>query len=149
MTHVRMSDHFEAPIERVFDLALDFMRYPEWNVNYVEVKEITGPTDRLGTRIHATLKMAGRLLDSWTEIKEIERPTHIRVEGLASGSLDYRFTPDETGTKAAFEFDYELSPGIVTQIADRLFIERSVERDLRHSLDNWKAFLAANAPVLA
>ena len=110
MTHVRMSDHFDAPIERVFDLAIDFTRYPEWNVNYVEVKEVTGPTDRPGTRIHATLKLAGRLLDSWTEIKEIERPTHIRFEGLTSGSLDYQFTPDGTGTKAEFEFDYELSP---------------------------------------
>lgn len=152
MTHVRMSAHFEAPIERVFELASDFKRYPEWNVNYTEVKEITGPTDQVGTRVHSVIKVFGRLMDGWGEIVEVERPHLLKLTGSDAGgsfTLVYRFTPDTTGTKAEFEFDYELPAGILGHIVDRLFVERAVERDLEHSLANAKAFIETKAPVLA
>ena len=34
-------------------------------------------------------------------------------------------------------------------IADKLFVERSIERALRHSLENFKAFVEEKVPILA
>ena len=51
MTTVKLTMHFDAPIERVFELGTDFKRYPEWNTAYSEIKEVIGPPDKLGTRI--------------------------------------------------------------------------------------------------
>ena len=77
MTQVRISAHLDAPIDRVFELATDFKRYPEWNVNYVEVLQVLGPTSHLGTRIEATMKLLDRKLEGWSEIVEIDQPRRL------------------------------------------------------------------------
>ena len=46
------------------------------------------------------------------------------------------------------DIEYELPPGIIGQIADRLFVERAVERDLRHSIENFTALVEAEVPQL-
>ena len=58
-------------------------------------------------------------------------------------------TPIGTGTEVVLEVDYELPAGIFGKVADKLFIERAVERDLRHSIENFKAFIEVKEPVLA
>ena len=50
---------------------------------------------------------------------------------------------------ASPEVDCGLPAGTLDPIADKLFIERAAERDLRHSLENVKALLEAREPVLA
>ena len=46
--------------------------------------------------------------------------------------------PSGGGTRAAVEVDYQLPAGFLGEVANRLFIERSVERDVRHTLENLK-----------
>lgn len=152
MTQVRISAHLDAPIDRVFELATDFKRYPEWNVNYVEVPEVLGPTRQLGTRIETTTKLLDRRLEGWSEITEIDVPRHIKLSGSGKEggklSVEYRFTPVGMTTDAEVEIEYELPAGPFGKVLDRLFIERAVERDLRHSMENFKAFVEVPEPVL-
>ena len=63
MTHVRMTAHFDAPIEQVFALAIDRIRLPEWNVSSDDAPEVSGPVDKVGTRIHGTVKLLGRKME--------------------------------------------------------------------------------------
>ena len=143
MTHVAMSTRYEAPIERVFEFASDFKRYPEWNVNYVTVDQVTGPV-QVGTKIHGVLKVLGKQIPGWGEIVEVEAPRLLKMRSENEdgwNEIVYRFSPEPTGTKAEFEFEYELKPGLFGAIADKLFIERTIERDLRHSMENSKAFV--------
>jgi uncharacterized protein YndB with AHSA1/START domain len=151
MSHLTITAQFDAPIERVFALGIDFTRYPEWNVTYPEIKEVVGAPDKVGTRIHATTRFLGRSMDSWGEIVGIDPPRLLRMSGSSAegGRLDlaYRLTPKGTGTELVIEADYELPAGIFGKLADKLFIERAVERDLRHSLDNFGAFLALREPT--
>lgn len=153
MTQLRMTAHYEAPIERVFALGTDFARYPEWNVAYTEIKEVVGPPDQIGTRIHAVMRFLGRTMDGWGELVEFDPPRRFRISGTSTdgGKLDivYRLTPLGTGTELVIEAEYELPAGVFGKIADKLFIERAVERDLRHSLENFRAFVEAKEPVLA
>ena len=152
MNQLRFTEHFEAPIEQVFELAMDYKRIPEWNVSYVAVDEVTGPPDKVGTRIHATMRLLGRTMEGWAEVVEFERPRLIKLAGASSqgGTLTttYRFLPKDTGTDLEILAEYEL-PGIFGQVADKLFVQKAIERDVRHSLENFKAFVEVKTPVLA
>lgn len=152
MTNVRITAHFDAPVQRVFDLATDYSRYPEWNVSYEDIKQVTGPVDKVGTKIHSVMKILGRKMEGWGELVEIDRPRFIKISGtgLEGGRLTYsqRLTPAASGTDLEFECEYELPAGILGHIADRLFVEKAVERDLHHSMENFKALVEAKMPVL-
>jgi uncharacterized protein YndB with AHSA1/START domain len=151
MAHLRMTAHYDAPIEKVFDLAVDYARYPEWNVSYEQVMEVEGPPAQVGTRFHGKMKLMGRTMEGWGEVTEVDRPRLLKVTGSGSGggvTTLYRFTTVEDGTDAELEVDYQLPAGLFGKVADKLFIERTVERDLRHSLENFKAFVEEKpAPV--
>lgn len=152
MNQLRFTEHFEAPIEQVFELAIDYKRLPEWNVSYLAVDEVTGPPDKVGTRIHATMRVLGRTMEGWAEVVEVERPRFIKLAGTSTqgGALTstYRFLPVETGTDVEIVAEYEL-PGIFGSVADKLFVQKAIERDVRHSLENYKAFVEVKAPVPA
>jgi uncharacterized membrane protein len=152
MAHIRVVDRYEVPVERIYELALDWKRYPEWNVTYPEVKEVIGPVDKVGTKVHVTTRFLGRQFDVWGEIVEIEPLRMVKLAGTGpEGSyttITYRWTPVEGGTECVIEADYQLPAGLFGQIADKLFIEKAVERDIRHSIENFKALLEAKVPVL-
>jgi uncharacterized membrane protein len=152
MNQLRFTEHFDAPVERVFELAIDFKRLPEWNVSYVEVDEVTGPPDKVGTKVHATMRLLGRTMSGWAEIVQIERPQLVKLTGTSTqgGSLTttYRFAPSGTGTNIEILAEYEL-PGIFGAVADKLFLQKAIERDVRHSIENFKAFVELKTPVLA
>jgi uncharacterized membrane protein len=150
MTHVRLTAHYDAPIERVFDLAADYKRYPEWNVAYEEMLEVDGPPDKVGTRMHGVIRLLGRKMEGWGEVSEVDRPRLLKITSTRTdGSLTtvYRFTQSDPGTDAVLEIEYELPGGLFGKMADKLFIERAVERDLRHSLENFKAFVETTSPL--
>jgi len=81
MAHLRKTAHYDAPIEKVFDLAVDYARYPEWNVSYEAVMEVVGPPDQVGTRFHGEMKLMGRKMEGWGEVTEVDRPNLLKVTG--------------------------------------------------------------------
>jgi hypothetical protein len=117
------------------------------------VKEIVGPPDVVGTKIRSVMKVLGRPIEGWGEIVEIEKPRLLKLVGTGDqgGKLTqiYRLTPVTSGTDVEIEVEYELPAGFLGQIVDKLFVEKTIERDLRHTVENFKAFLEAKVPVLA
>ena len=55
--------------------------------------------------------------------------------------------PSGDGTRAGVDVDYQLPAGFLGEVAMRLFIERSVERDVRHTLENLKGLVESEAPT--
>ena len=153
MSHLQLTQHIDAPVERVWELGIDFKRYPEWNVSYTDVREIQGPPDKVGTRIHSEMRLLGRKMHGWAEIIEVEPLRLMKITGTSEegGKLTYtnRATPVAGGTDLETEVDYEVPFGIFGQIVDKLFVERTVERDLRHSMENFKALAEAKVPAPA
>ena len=152
MSQVRMTARFDAPIDRVFELGTEFKRFPEWNVSYNEVKEVTGPTDQVGTRIVAVMQVLGAFVQGTAEIVEVDRPRTLKLigKGDTGGTMEtmYHFTPTASGTELTIVIDYELPAGILGHLADKLFVENAIERAVKHSLENFKALVEARAPVL-
>ena len=97
------------------------------------------------------MKVLGKPIEGTTEIVEIEKPRLIKLVGTSpqGGSLKalYRLTPVGMGTDLVVEFEYELPPQFYT-LFEKPFVEKTVERELRHTLENFKAFVEVKTPVL-
>jgi uncharacterized protein YndB with AHSA1/START domain len=153
MPHISLNAHFDAPIERVFELGTDFKRYPEWNVTYREIKEIAPEPVRVGTRIHLAATTLGQTREGWDEVVEFDPPRLLKVTGTRGDQTKVtiidRATPVPNGTDMVIEVEYELGRDILSKVTDKLFVEKAIERDLKHSLENFKALVEAPVPVLA
>lgn len=145
--------HVDAPPDRVFELGANAERFPEWQTNLVEVKDVTGKLDHVGAAYTGVMKIAGRRLEARWEVARIEKPSYTELRGSAPGggraTMITRSEPAGGGSDCTFELDYELPGGFIGDLAFKLFAERSVERDVRHSNENFKAIVEAEVPVHA
>lgn len=153
MGHVRQMGHVEAPPERAFALTIDATRDPEWNSSVVEVRDVTGLLDTVGASYTAVLKLGGRRLETRWEVTKVEKPRLLEFAGSAPGgghaASTTTFEPASGGTDITVEVDYELPGGFVGGLADKLFVERAIERDIKHSIENFKAICEAEVGVPA
>jgi len=153
MGHVRQMGHVDAPPDKAFDLAVDATRIPEWNSSVIETRDITGSLDRVGASYTTVLKLGGRRLEGHWEVGQVEKPRLLELTGTAPGggraTATNRFEPAGTGTDVTIEVDYELPGGFVGGMADKLFVERAIERDVKHSIENFKAICEAEVQVPA
>lgn len=153
MGHIRISSHYDALIEHVFELALDAKRLPEWDPFFHEVKNISGPPGQVGSSFDTVMKVLGRPIEGHIEVTELERPRLVTLVGSAPGggklTWTTRYTPAGTGTDSETEVDYELPAGFLGEMADKLFAERAIEREMKHSTENFKALVEAKVPQLA
>ena len=153
MGHVLQTGHIDASPDKAFALASDAARTPEWNSSVIEVKDISGSLDQLGSSYVSVLKLGGRRLEGRWEVSRVETPRVIEFTGTAPGGgraiAKNRFEPADGGTDLTIEIDYELPGGFVGGIADKLFVERAIERDVKHSMENFKAICEAEVQVPA
>jgi uncharacterized membrane protein len=153
MGHVLQTGHIDASPDRAFALALDAARIPEWNSSVIEVKEITGSLDQVGSSYVSVLKLGGRRLEGRWEVSRVETPRVLEFTGTAPGggraTTKNRFEPAGGGTDLTIEIEYDLPGGFVGGMADKLFVERAIERDVKHSVENFKAICEAEVQVPA
>jgi carbon monoxide dehydrogenase subunit G len=142
MAKVRREIEIAAPPERVWEVLIDPERLPQYNVTIVEVHDPTGRLDQVGSAYDAISKVYGRRIEGRWEVTEVTPLRRIVQRGSgaggASATVNGTIEPSGAGTRAAVEVDYQLPAGFLGEVANRLFIERSVERDVRHTLENLK-----------
>ena len=153
MGHIRDTFHIDAPLEVCWDIGTDAARQPEWSEGVLEVKDVTGRLDRVGAAYTRVFSIAGRRLEGRFEVVEIEPLHFMKVAGTTAGggraSYTVRNVADGAGTNGTFEMDYELPGGVIGDLANKLFMERALERQMRHSNENLKALCEAQVPSLA
>lgn len=152
MGHIRESLHIDAPIDQVWEIIAKPERAAEWQVGVEEVKG-GGPIDHVGARYSAVVKSMGRRLEFTSETTRVEKPRLLEQRasgaGGVQGTAGIALEPAGGGTDITFTMDYELPGGFVGGIADKLFMERALERDIRHGSENLKALCEAEAKVPA
>lgn len=142
MGHVRLSEHINAPIDHVWEINASCERLPEWNVTVVEVKDCPGRLDQVGARPTVVARIFGRRIEGSQETTKADKPHAYGLKlsgaGGAKGTLDQTFTEAGGGTDTTIDVEYELPLGLFAGVAEKL-LGGSVERDLRHSMENFKA----------
>ena len=145
MGHIRESVYIEASPEQAWAVGRDAQRLPEWNTTAIEVKDATGPIDQPGSRYTIVSKIAGRPLDVTWEVQRVEPLRRAEVTGTAPGGGTARqvveYEPEGTGTRVTVDIEFELPMGILGQFVSKVFAERALARDVRHSSENFKALV--------
>jgi uncharacterized membrane protein len=144
MGQVKMQAHVEAPIDQVFDYAADVNRWAEWNVSVVEMTP-GAPLAAIGDRFAGKNKFMGRVEDIEGRVTSLDRPRLMAfVSGPPTGGHENwtaHFTVAGSGTDIDCVIDYEVPLGLVGALADKLFVERQVQRMLDQSRDNFIALV--------
>lgn len=153
MAHVRHAYHIDAPPEVAWRVGSDPDRMPAWNTTVIAVKDASGPLDQPGARYTTVSKLAGRQTEiTWT-VERIEANRRAEVTAttpLGGGArLVVEYEPEGDGTRLATDLEFEVAPGLLGGVIDKLFAERAIERDVHHSGDNFKALVEQEAKVLA
>jgi coenzyme Q-binding protein COQ10 len=153
MGHIRDTIHIDAPLDVCWDIGSDAGRQPEWSEGVLEVKDVTGRLDHVGAAYTRVFAIAGRRLEGRFEVVEVEPLHFMKVTGTTPGggraSYTVRNEAAGTGTDGTFEMDYELPGGVFGDLANKLFMERALERQIRHSNENLKALCEAQVPTPA
>ena len=153
MGHVRDTFHIDASPDRVWALVTDLSRYSEWQAGLVEVKDSSGSLDHVGSKFTAVVQVMGRRLEATSEVTKVEPGKLIEQRGSVVGGgpavSTFRIEPVSGGTDMTVELAYELPGGLIGDIADKLFMERAIERQIRHSNENFKALAEAKVGVTA
>jgi hypothetical protein len=153
MGHVRQMGHVDTSPDRAFALTIDPKRDPEWNNSVIEVKDVSGMLDKVGASYIAMLKLGGRQLETRWEVSKVEKPKLLEQTASSArggqATSTTTFEPAGGGTDITIEVDYELPGGFVGGMADKLFVERAIERDVKHSIENFKAICEAEVEVPA
>lgn len=151
MSHIHQEVRVAAPVEHVFELARQVERGAEWNP-YMEIRNTSGPIDKVGTTFDSTMKLLGQQLTSKGTIVEAEplRLIHIRGVGDNGATSDwvYRFAPAGDGTLCTLDIDYEV-PGAVAGVIDRLVYHGALDRATRHMAENFAALAEMKTPTPA
>jgi uncharacterized protein YndB with AHSA1/START domain len=130
-----------APPDLVFDVYAEPERIPEWQTA-IHVTPLEWHTELIGNEYLARYKVLGTVVQGRFRVVDAERPAYIRIEGGGAGiRLWYAstFTAAGAGTRIDVEGDYDVPTNVLAQAADRLFIDRAVQRDVEYSHANLKA----------
>ena len=150
MGHIRDTFHIDAPLDVCWDIGTDAARQPEWSEGVLEVRDVTGRLDHVGASYTRVFAIAGRRLEIRFEVVRVDPLRLIEVAGTTPGGGSAHYTVRNeaagTGTDGTFEMDYELPGGVIGDLANKLFMERALERQMRHSNENLKALCEAEVP---
>jgi uncharacterized protein YndB with AHSA1/START domain len=139
MAHYRITADVAAPPERVFAAWTDLARMKEWVGGVTEVTDITGPTDRAGTRYIVHFGRMG----SPTEILEADPPRRIRTRFgnlVLRGESLATFEPIAGGTRITQEFR---TRGWISAISAWVFSRGSYEGSFQGELNKFARLVEA------
>jgi coenzyme Q-binding protein COQ10 len=109
---------------------------------------MTGTADQVGSSFTAPYRIAGRELEVHWTVTRVDKPRSIELTGTTDRGghalSTTRMEPVGGGTQVEVELDYELPGGFAGEVADRLFIEQAMDRQIRHSNENFKALVEAD-----
>ena len=152
MGKLHLDEHINAPIDHVWDINVSCERLPEWNVNIIEVKDCPGRLDQVGATATTVARVMGRKLEGYAETTRAEKPHRFEQRfagaGGIKGAIVTTFAVAGGGTDVAVDFEYDFPMGFFGGIAEKL-LGGSIERDIRHSMENFKELCEASVPAHA
>ena len=149
MGRVRQSIDIAAPLEVCWALNADASRLTEWNKAILEVRDVSGPLDRVGTTYTGVVKAMGRKFDGRNEVVAVEPMKSIDTKGSGVGgakaNVHVDFERRGQGARITVTIDYDLPGGMFGGLAEKLFATRQLEDGLKASNAGFKALAEREA----
>ena len=128
----RISAQVDVPgtRESVFHIYVE--RVPEWQTA-IKVHEIRITPELVGSEWAASWEFLGRRSAGSLRLVEADPPHSVRFEANGMGIrvwYDTSFTQTPAGTTVRVVGDYDVPDGILPMLVDKLFIERSIQRQI-------------------
>jgi uncharacterized membrane protein len=138
-----------APLELVWDLNADATRLTEWNPAVLEVRDVTGRLDQVGTTYTGVISAMGRRFPGRNRVTRVEPHRLVETEGTGVAGANARvlvtFERRGDGTRVIVTIDFDLPGGFLGGIAERLFATRQLEDQLKASNRGFKALAEREA----
>jgi Polyketide cyclase / dehydrase and lipid transport len=148
MRHIHQDVIVAAPVGQVWELACRVDRQPEWNP-YLEITDVSGPIDRVGTTFASSMKLLGQTFRSRGSVVGAEPHKLIHIHGVGDNGAEsdwlYRFEPYGSGTLCTLDIDYG-TVGTLPALMDLIVFHGALERAARHMAENFAALAMAKVP---
>ncbi len=140
-----------ASVDRVFSLATQPERLPDWDPLFASVSGVQGPLDRVGAAFDAEMRIAGRRLRMRHTVTQVQPGRALTIVGVGREGGRLTWTDQYTiagtfGTQLERHLEYELPEGFADDFGERPSYRRDIENDLIRALDNL-AVLAESKPL--
>ena len=107
---ITCSEHINAPVERVFDIASDPHNYADVITAITKIEVLTDGPVGVGTRFRETRTMFGKEATEEMEFSIFDPPHSYTLVADSHGChyvSTFRFVPDGAGTRVEFDFTGE------------------------------------------
>jgi hypothetical protein len=145
------SQSVAAPLERVVALAAQVEQLPAWHPFFVEVHDATGPLTLPGVTFRAVLSIGNRRCTVGYMVADSETPGQLILVGAVEGGgrlvWSRLFERSGSGSVVRGQLDYELPATFAADLAERVFMEWAIARDVRHSLEYFAALAEVREQV--
>lgn len=142
MAHLHHSVRIEAPIDEVYRRARDPHQWSTWFVGLTGPDHING-SGEVGTVADFGFMLAGMRFPVTVEVTEdaalAEGARWVgRIGGPFEGEQRWTYRPHGGDTEVTVDVDYAVPGSVLGRLADKLLIEKMMERNFHHSAENLK-----------
>lgn len=141
MARIEATTHIEAPIERVWEVLVDWEEQPRWMVDARSVEVRTSHRQGTGVVLRCATDIAGFVITDDMEITEWEPPRLIGVHHLGRiirGVGAFELEPTAHGTRLVWWEEMDAPFGPVGEALATLLVVPYVRRVFRASLAGLK-----------
>ena len=132
--------HVEADPEKLYAVAIDYDRYPEWATDIKEVEILDRDADGRGTRVKYQISALGQMIGYILAYDYADAPagfswTLEKAKVLSRLDGTYRFVPDGGGTRVEYTLAIDISypiPGILKKKAAGMIVDNAMKQLKRY-----------------
>ncbi len=132
--------HIEAGPERLYAVAIDFDRYPEWATDMKEVEVLDRDAEGRGTRVKYQISALGQTIGYILAYDYADAPAGFswkleKAKVLSQLDGTYRFVPDGGGTRVELRprHRHQLPlPGIMKKAAAGMIVDNAMKQLKRY-----------------
>lgn len=143
MPAIEESIVIDRPREEVFDFLTEPSNTPRFDSAMIEVEKLDERIEK-GARVRAVIRVAGRSIESISEVVEHHRPDRFAFRSVESPvDFEVRWTLTDLGegaTRVDFRNEAPNLKGFWGKLADPV-VRRMYAHDVRASLENLKELL--------
>jgi coenzyme Q-binding protein COQ10 len=142
VAHLHLTLMVEAPIDEVYRVARDPYNWSTWFAGLSGPDRIRGDGE-VGTVADYSFVFAGMRFPATVEVTDdTVLPEGVTWKGKITGPLEgeqrWTYRPHGLETELIVEVDYAVPGALLGKVADKVIVERMMERNFHHSAENLK-----------